>query len=113
MRNKGTLLQGMKVGAVENCIQSLQVMSRRGRSLPLPLSIQSQNVPFVCASFTFNPKPLTLEDFESIPHKYGYNTHDLVPIVFGQQILERKTFIFHSWLFLGLLVQIFGPIGVT
>lgn len=71
------------------------------------------HVPFACASFTFNPNPLMFEDFESIPHKDGYNTHDLVTIVSGQQTLERNTSFLQSWLFFGLLVQVFGPIGVT
>lgn len=71
------------------------------------------DVPFVCASFTFNPEPLTFEDFENIPHKYGYITHDSVHGISGQQTLNQKTPFLQSWLFFGLLVQILGPIGVT
>ncbi len=70
-------------------------------------------VPFVCASFTFNPNALTFEDFERIPHEYGYSTHDLVESIPTQQDLSRKTPFLQSWLFFGLLVQVLGPIGVT
>ena len=71
------------------------------------------HVPFLCADFTFNPNPLTFEDFERIPHEHGYSTHDLAGFVPTQQDLNRKTPFLQSWLFFGLLVQVLGPIGVT
>lgn len=75
--------------------------------------IRLVHVPFVCASFTFNATPLTFEEFESIPHKYKYNICDLGQVVSGQQTLNQHMSFLQSWLFFGLLVQIFGPIGVT
>ena len=74
---------------------------------------KSVDVPFVCASFTFDPNPLTFEEFENFPQRHGYNTHDVIQGVSGQQALCQSISFLQSWLFFGLLVQIFGPIGLT
>ena len=71
------------------------------------------NVPFLCASFDFDPSPSTFEDFERIPQKNGCNTDGLVQGVSGPQTLVQNVPFLQSWLFFGLIVQILGPIGVT
>lgn len=71
------------------------------------------DVPFVSHSFAFSSSPLTFENFRSTPQNYGYNTHGLVQGVSGRQNLNQITPLLQSWLFFGLLVQIFGPVGIT
>lgn len=73
----------------------------------------SVDVPFLCGEFGFNPNPLTFEDFEAIPQKYGYNMHDSVGHGCAHQASKPDIAFLQSWLFFGLLVQLIGPIGVT
>ena len=69
-------------------------------------------IPFVCAKFPFHSQPLSLEEFENTPRKYGTNTSDLLTTASDHHDLSHSISILQSWLFFGLLVQVIGPIGV-
>lgn len=70
-------------------------------------------VPYLCAGFELIQQPLEFELLRSIPGKHGYEVDTLLNGSLSGRSLPEAAPLLQSWLFFGLLVQIFGTIGIA
>ena len=70
-------------------------------------------IPFVSANFPNNPNALTFKDFENLPYKFGYSTSDLIQGKLCTEEVPQIASLLQYWLYFGLLIQTFVPIGIT